>query len=56
MAVANLDLIPALDAAPGDALVVADGTSCRCQIADATKRKAEHVAVVLARALEVSNS
>ena len=51
MAVANLDLVPALEAAPDDALVVADGTSCRCQIADTTARKAEHVAVVLARAL-----
>ena len=51
MAVADLDLVPALDAAPDGALVVADGTSCRCQIADTTGHKAEHVAIVLARAL-----
>jgi len=32
-------------------LVVADGTSCRHQIADGTDRQAIHVAQVLARAL-----
>ena len=44
---AKLDLFPALDAAPADALIVADGTSCRHQIADGTPRRARHVAHVL---------
>ena len=34
-----------------NALVVADGTSCRHQIADGTHRQAVHVAQVLERAL-----
>lgn len=48
---ANLDLFPALEAAPGDAIVVADGTSCRHQIADGTPRRAIHVARLLDQAL-----
>lgn len=44
---ANLSLVPAIDAAP-NALLVADGTSCRHQIHDITNRKAYHVAVILA--------
>ncbi len=47
MAMAELSLLPALRAAP-DALVVADGTSCRHQIADGAGREALHVARVLA--------
>jgi Fe-S oxidoreductase len=46
MAMAELSLLPALRDAP-DALVVADGTSCRHQIADGAGRKALHVARVL---------
>ncbi|MEL7255627.1 MAG: FAD-linked oxidase C-terminal domain-containing protein [Pseudomonadota bacterium] len=49
---ASLDLFPALDAAPKDAIVVADGTSCRHQIADGTPRRAIHVARLLDRALD----
>jgi hypothetical protein len=37
--------------APADALIVADGTSCRHQIADGANRQAVHVAEVLAQAL-----
>jgi Fe-S oxidoreductase len=37
--------------AGADTLVVADGTSCRHQIADGSDREAVHVARVLARAL-----
>lgn len=48
---ANLDLFPALEAAPADAFVVADGTSCRHQIADGTPRRAMHVARLLDQAL-----
>ena len=44
-------LLPAVRAAGPDDLVVADGTSCRHQIADGAQRRAEHVACVLARAL-----
>jgi len=44
---AEAALLPALRAAP-DAIVVADGTSCRHQIADAGGRQALHVARVLA--------
>jgi Fe-S oxidoreductase len=39
-------------AAPADARIVADGTSCRAQVSDATGRRAVHAAVVLAGALE----
>ncbi|WP_227268237.1 FAD-binding and (Fe-S)-binding domain-containing protein [Roseobacter weihaiensis] len=49
---ANLDLFPALEAAPEDAFVVADGTSCRHQIADGTPRRALHVARLLDQALD----
>ena len=52
MKMAELDLLPAVRAAPADALVVADGTSCRSQIAHGSGREAVHAAVVLARALE----
>ena len=44
---AELSLLPAVRAAP-DAIIVADGTSCRHQIADGASRRALHVAQVLA--------
>jgi FAD/FMN-containing dehydrogenase/Fe-S oxidoreductase len=47
MQMAELSLLPAVRAAP-DALVIADGTSCRHQIADGAGRSALHVARVLA--------
>jgi len=47
MQMAELSLLPAVRAAP-DAIVVADGTSCRHQIADGAQRQALHVARVLA--------
>ncbi|WP_245819043.1 FAD-binding and (Fe-S)-binding domain-containing protein [Marivita hallyeonensis] len=49
---ANLDLFPALEAAPTNAFIVADGTSCRHQIADGTPRRAMHVARLLDQALD----
>jgi FAD/FMN-containing dehydrogenase/Fe-S oxidoreductase len=52
MKMAELALLPAVRAAAVEALVVADGTSCRHQIADGTGRRAQHVARVLAQALE----
>ncbi|MFC0577137.1 FAD-binding and (Fe-S)-binding domain-containing protein [Paraburkholderia solisilvae] len=50
-AMAELSLLPAVRKA-GDALIVADGTSCRHQIADGAQTEALHVARVLAAALE----
>ena len=47
---AELSLLPAVRAS-GNATVVADGTSCRHQIADGTGREAWHVARVLEQAL-----
>jgi FAD/FMN-containing dehydrogenase/Fe-S oxidoreductase len=47
MRMAELALLPAIRRAP-EAIVVADGTSCRHQIADGADRKAVHVARVLA--------
>jgi Fe-S oxidoreductase len=51
IAMAELSLLPAVRQADKDALVVADGTSCRHQIADGTGRQALHVAQILDRAL-----
>jgi FAD/FMN-containing dehydrogenase/Fe-S oxidoreductase len=48
----ELDLLPAVRAAADETLIVADGTSCRHQIADGAGRRAEHVASVLERALD----
>lgn len=47
---AELSLLPAVRSAP-DAIVVADGTSCRHQIHDGTQREVVHAAVLLARQL-----
>ncbi|MGH8723046.1 MAG: (Fe-S)-binding protein, partial [Burkholderiales bacterium] len=51
MKMGELALLPAVRNAGDDALIVADGTSCRHQIADGTGRQALHVARVLAQAL-----
>ena len=51
MKIAELDVLPAVRAASDDTLIVADGTSCRHQISDATTRTPLHVAQVLAAAL-----
>src|SRR5207302_3549092 len=47
MRMAERSLLPAVRAAPPDALIVADGTSCRHQIHDGAGREALHVARVL---------
>jgi FAD/FMN-containing dehydrogenase/Fe-S oxidoreductase len=49
---AELALLPAVRKAPADALIVADGTSCRHQIRDGAGRDAIHVARVLAMSLD----
>ena len=51
MRMGELSLLPAVRGAPRDTRIVAGGTSCRHQIADATDRRAFHVAEVLAEAL-----
>jgi Fe-S oxidoreductase len=51
MKMAEAALLPAVRAADADTLVVADGTSCRHQIADGARREALHVARVLEAAL-----
>ena len=47
-AMGELSLLPAVREAQPNALIVADGTSCRHQIEDGTGRRALHVAQVLA--------
>jgi Fe-S oxidoreductase len=49
MKMAELSLLPAVR--KSDAVLVADGTSCRHQIADGAGREARHVARFLADAL-----
>jgi Fe-S oxidoreductase len=51
-AMGELSLLPAVRKAPDDAIIVADGTSCRHQIHDGTGRDAIHVARVLAMGLK----
>lgn len=48
---AELDLLPAIRVADANTLIVADGTSCRHQIADGSDRQALHVAEVFAMSL-----
>ena len=51
LAMGELSLLPAVRKAPADAIIVADGTSCRHQIHDGAGRDALHVARVLAMSL-----
>lgn len=53
---AELSLLPAVRNAPADAIVVADGTSCRHQIGDGAGREALHVARVLAMSVEAGRA
>ena len=55
MKMANVSLLPAVRESEPDDLIIADGTSCRCQIYDGTHRTAKHVAVVLDSYLEKRN-
>ena len=48
----ELSLLPAVRRADADAIIVADGTSCRHQIHDGSQREALHVARVLKMSLE----
>jgi Fe-S oxidoreductase len=51
MKMGEQSLLPAVRKAGADTLIVADGTSCRHQIADGAQREAVHVARVLEAAL-----
>ena len=51
MKMAELSLLPKIRASSDETLLVADGTSCRHQIADGSGRRAIHVARVLEQAL-----
>jgi Fe-S oxidoreductase len=51
MRMAEASLLPAVRAASADALLAADGVSCRHQIKDGTGREALHVARILDQAL-----
>ena len=50
-AMAEISLLPAVRDTPPEALVIADGFSCRHQIRDGAGRDAVHVAQVLAASL-----
>jgi Fe-S oxidoreductase len=52
MAIGELELLPAVRQAPLDWLIIADGFSCREQIAQGTNRRALHLAEVLQMALK----
>jgi len=51
LAIGELELLPAIRLAPADSLIIADGFSCREQIAQCTERHALHLAEVIAMAL-----
>lgn len=51
MKIGELVLFPAVRNAPTDTLLAAPGTSCRCQIADGTGKKAKHPVEILFEAL-----
>ena len=53
-AIGELELLPAVRRAPDDWLIIADGFSCREQIAQGTGRHALHLAEVLQMALQPS--
>ncbi|TEA78132.1 FAD-binding and (Fe-S)-binding domain-containing protein [Allopusillimonas ginsengisoli] len=52
MKMAELSLLPTVRAADADTLLIADGTSCRHQIADGTRAHGERRAIHVARVLE----
>ncbi|MFJ5534267.1 FAD-binding and (Fe-S)-binding domain-containing protein [Streptomyces sp. NPDC093261] len=53
-ACAEEQLLPAVRSAPGDAVVLADGFSCRTQLAQLAGRGARHLAEVLAEGLDAT--
>jgi FAD/FMN-containing dehydrogenase/Fe-S oxidoreductase len=55
-AIGELELLPAVREAPADWLIIADGFSCREQIAQGTNRRALHLAEVLLMARGAENA
>ena len=53
MSMAQAKLLPKVREASADSVIVADGFSCRHQIADGAQREAVHVCEVIAKALGV---
>jgi Fe-S oxidoreductase len=51
MKVGGLKLFPAVEKSSEDTLIAANGTSCRHQIKDGTKREAQHPVSILRQAL-----
>ncbi len=47
MKMANATLLPKIQDSTSDTVIIADGTSCRCQSKDGTAREAKHVAIIL---------
>ncbi len=56
VAIGELELLPAVRQAPADWLIIADGFSCREQIAQGTPRHALHLAEVVQMALSGMNA
>jgi Fe-S oxidoreductase len=56
LAMGELSLLPAVRNASPETVIVADGTSCRHQIADGAGRTAVHVAQVLARSVAAAHA
>jgi hypothetical protein len=54
MAIGEVELLPAVRRAPSDWLIIADGFSCREQIAQGSDRHALHVAEVLQMAMNAA--
>jgi Fe-S oxidoreductase len=52
VAIGELELLPAVRQAPAGSLIIADGFSCREQIAQCTGRRSLHLAEVIAAALK----
>lgn len=50
--IANQSLLPAIESAHSQDLIVATGTSCRHQIADLSKREGLHVAEIFQLSLQ----
>jgi Fe-S oxidoreductase len=55
VAVAEQQLIPAVDAAAADTVILADGYSCRTQLSDLTDRRGEHLAQLLSDAIDAGD-
>jgi FAD/FMN-containing dehydrogenase/Fe-S oxidoreductase len=56
IAIGELELLPAVRQAPPDWLIIADGFSCREQIAQCTSRRALHLAEILQMALDTPHA